>query len=120
MVKVCVCGGRDYMDRDFANHLLDEINNELGITLLMHGAATGADSLADDWAFNNEIPVLLFRPMWAKYGKSAGPIRNGQMIEIGKPDLVIAFPGGRGTEQMIKTAEQYCIPVRKVGEWSEQ
>ena len=36
------------------------------------------------------------------------------MIDRGKPDLVIAFPGGRGTEDMVTRAERAGIPVRRV------
>lgn len=117
MIDVCVCGGRQYNDRQFVNNTLDELHRTKTIRIVMHGDAAGADHLAHDWAFNNDIPVMIFRANWAKYGKSAGPLRNGQMTKVGKPNIVIAFPGGRGTENMIKTAEQFCIDVQRVGEW---
>lgn len=50
-----------------------------------------------------------------KYGKSAGPIRNQTMLDDGKPDLVLAFPGGRGTADMVAKAEKHGIPVRRIG-----
>ena len=48
---------------------------------------------------------------WKKYGKSAGPLRNQRMIDEGKPDLVVAFPGGVGTADMISRAKAYNISV---------
>lgn len=52
---------------------------------------------------------------WGKeYNKNAGPIRNRQMIVEGKPDLVIAFPGGNGTNNMISQAILYKINIIKV------
>jgi hypothetical protein len=45
---------------------------------------------------------------WA--GK-AGPIRKQQMLDEGKPDLVVAFPGGRGTAHMVRIARAAGIEV---------
>jgi hypothetical protein len=35
---------------------------------------------------------------WDELGKKAGPLRNQRMLDEGKPDLVVAFPGGGGTK----------------------
>ena len=51
---------------------------------------------------------------WDTHGRGAGPIRNKQMLEEGKPDLVIAFPGGKGTANMIGQAKEAGIPVREI------
>ncbi len=51
---------------------------------------------------------------WDKFGKGAGPIRNQQMIDEGKPDLVVAFPGGTGTADMVKRAKKHGIEVIEV------
>jgi hypothetical protein len=58
--------------------------------------------------------TLSFPANWKQYGKSAGYRRNTQMLEEGKPDIVIAFPGGRGTEMMCEIAETAGITVRRV------
>jgi hypothetical protein len=49
-----------------------------------------------------------------KHGRAARPIRNQRMLDEGKPDLVVAFPGGRGTTDMIRRAERAGVPVRQV------
>ena len=51
------------------------------------------------------MPVSDLYAQWTKYGKSAGPIRNAEMLRFGKPQLVVAFPGGDGTENMIGQAK---------------
>ncbi len=51
---------------------------------------------------------------WHEHGRAAGPIRNARMIAEGRPDLVIAFPGGRGTADMVSRARKAGIEVREV------
>jgi hypothetical protein len=36
----------------------------------------------------------VYQADWKRYGR-AGPIRNQEMLDKGKPDVVIACPGGR-------------------------
>ena len=103
-MRVLVCGGRDYQDMQRVYSVLDEIHAYKPITVLIHGNARGADSFADDWAAG-KVETLTFTPLWKEHGKSAGPRRNQKMLEEGKPDLVIAFPGGRGTADMVRRAE---------------
>lgn len=103
-MKVIVCGGRDYQDRERVFSTLDEIHAETPITMLIQGGAKGADDLAFRWGMHvkgGHMELLTVHAEWEKYGRRAGPIRNAQMLEE-KPDLVIAFPGGRGTANMIR------------------
>lgn len=76
--------------------------------------AKGADELGFDWAISRGVVTERYRADWDKFGKSAGPIRNQQMLTKGVPDLVIAFPGGVGTADMINRAEKAGIPVKRV------
>jgi hypothetical protein len=82
--------------------------------LIIHGAAMGADRWADVWAARVNVPVKRFRANWDRYGKSAGPRRNQKMLDEGKPDLVIAFPGGSGTADMVDRARTAGIPVTEI------
>ena len=109
MRRVLVCGGRDYKDFDAVCRALDP----LPITHLIEGGATGADSLARQWAVRNSIPFTTYEANWETHGRAAGPIRNKAMLDDGKPDLVVAFPGGRGTANMIKQAEQAGVRVQR-------
>jgi hypothetical protein len=59
--------------------------------VIIHGGAKGADTLADQWAITNWVKIEEYKPNWEKHGKAAGPIRNKQMLDEGKPDLVIAL-----------------------------
>ncbi len=70
--------------------------------------------MAREWAEARRVPVQTFRPDWKRFRRAAGPIRNKQMITEGKPDLVVAFPGGRGTANMVELARAAGVPVRLV------
>ena len=110
-MKVLVCGGRDYNDKARLFAVLDELlMDDLDMSIIQ-GAARGADSLAGEWAKFRGVPQQVFPAQWDKYGKSAGFRRNEQMLEEGKPDLVVAFNGGRGTQMMIQLALRAGVRV---------
>lgn len=113
-MKVLVTGGRNFSDRVLLFKSLDEIHTEYGFDTLIHGGAKGADSLSGEWAKTKDIKVLVFPADWKRYGKSAGMIRNKQMINE-LPNLVIAFPGGKGTANMVRIAEKSEIKVIIIG-----
>src|SRR5690606_11824331 len=78
---------------------------------LVHGGAPGADSeAAYVAAYLLEWPVEAHPADWQRHGRAAGPIRNQQMVDSGA-DLVIAFPGGRGTADLIRRAPGIPVPV---------
>ena len=87
-------------------------------TLVIHGAAAGADSLAGEWAEARGIPIREFPPDWTafKNRRSVGPIRNAQMLAEGRPDLVVAFAGARGTAGMVRLAREAAVQVIEVPE----
>jgi hypothetical protein len=111
---VLVCGGRDYKDYAEVSRILHDLHIERPITMLIHGAAAGADSLADIWARANNIPIKSRRANWVRDGNSAGPIRNGLMLRLDKPHLVVAFPGGKGTAHMVGIAKKAGVRVIEI------
>jgi hypothetical protein len=112
-MKVLVCGGRDYNDQSAAWGFLDGYRAR--ISLLISGGARGADTLAERWAANNRIDTEIFRADWNTHGRKAGFLRNKQMLDEGRPDVVIAFPGGRGTAMMKQLARDAGVPVIEAG-----
>lgn len=110
-MRVLVCGGRDFNDPLTLGSWLGGIHKDHGITLIIEGGARGADTLARQFGQFAGIPVQTFPADWQKHGKGAGPIRNAQMLREGRPDLVVAFPGGRGTANMIEQARKAGIRV---------
>lgn len=112
-MKVLVCGGRYYSDRRTLYGVLDGFHAEKPITELISGAASGADTLAAEWARSRGINLTEFPANWKSHGSSAGPRRNKLMLKQ-NPDVVIAFPGGRGTDHMCTIAEDAGVFVQRV------
>lgn len=104
-LAVLVCGGRDYGDRAAVYGALDKINRLQPVDIVIQGGATGADYLGDKWARNREIACHREPAKWNAYGKSAGHRRNAVMAtmlaNMPGAKICLAFPGGRGTENMI-------------------
>lgn len=140
-MRVLVCGGRyfgdvsdsrrpDFKERHdegvFIIQTLDRFAEENSIyytpddnwlptdITIISGGATGVDDRALDWAAINWTPFMLYKADWHKHGKAAGFIRNKQMLEEGKPDLVIAFPGGKGTANMVNIARKAGVEVKEI------
>lgn len=113
-MRVLVCGGRDFSDAPTVCSVLNEIHRRRNIDLIIHGAARGADKLAEEYAISRNIRFVRFKAEWGRYGGAAGPIRNKRMLIEGRPDLVVAFKGGRGTRNMIDLAYRHDVPVLDV------
>lgn len=109
-MKVLVCGGRDYQDREAIRRVLDKQHHVIAFTHLIHGTCIGVDQIAAKWAEDNGVQSVGCPAQWWKYGKAGGPIRNRRMLEL-QPDLLIAFPGGRGTANMVSQAKEANVQV---------
>ncbi len=113
-MRVVVFGGRDFHNERMAFKALDQVHKKYGITVVIDGVAAGADYLGHKWAVSRGIENVRFPAQWDKFGKSAGPIRNRQMIEEGLPDMGVAFPGGRGTDNMKSQLKTNGIKVLNI------
>lgn len=118
-MRILVCGGRDYKDTHRLVEVLTLLHEVTPIETIIEGGARGADRLARNYAQLMDIPVETYDAEWDKYGKRAGPIRNRRMIDEGKPTLVVAFPGGSGTRNMVEQATKAGIRVMDLGENDE-
>jgi hypothetical protein len=118
-MKVIICGGREFKDRYFVFKSLNEIFKSIektNITIISGGAA-GVDRFGAEWAKENKTKLLEVIPKWELYGKTAGPIRNQEMLDkLSKDsaDFVIAFPGGAGTNNMKKIAKDKGVKVIEI------
>lgn len=121
---VLVCGGRNFANRPFMADVLDNIGvgiaNCRGITEIIHGGCSGADTLAGDWAMDRGVALRIFPALWWLEGRSAGPKRNRAMLDylMKQPPerLVVCFPGGRGTDNMRRLAEDAGVQVLIAGD----
>jgi hypothetical protein len=110
-VRALVCGGRGYDDADALSQFMDELAQRITIDAVIDGDARGADRMAGEWACRRDIENIKFRAEWEKLGRKAGPIRNQFMLDEGRPDVVVAFPGGWGTADMVRRARLAGVEV---------
>ena len=106
-MKILVCGGRTFNDMSALIKALQSYK----VTAIIHGCAAGADTLGGLYARMRGLPEIRVPPNWEYHNRAAGVIRNKWMLEFCQPDRVIAMPGGRGTANMIKQAQDQGIPV---------
>jgi hypothetical protein len=113
-MRLLVCGSRDWTD---GYPIRAVLGSYVGETLI-HGAARGADSIADAIGDLFQMEIEKFPADWKGHGRAAGPIRNKLMLTEGKPDVVWAFKDGfdhsmatGGTENMVRIAKEAGIPT---------
>lgn len=111
-IRILVTGGRAYADRTTLHAALEDYPE---IEALAQGGACGADALAREWAKRRGVTVATYLADWKALGRGAGPHRNQRMLEEFRPDLVLAFAGGRGTLDTVTRARAMGIEVRSVG-----
>lgn len=112
--RVLVCGGRNYADSIHVCDVLGQYHAACPIFLLIQGGANGADFHAKNWAHSAKVECVTVPAEWDVYGHRAGPIRNQKMIDDYGPDVVIAFPGGHGTRDMLRRARSAGVPVIEI------
>lgn len=108
-MKLAVVGSRDFDDYEFLKKMLDYHP----CSQIISGGARGADVLAKRYAAEQGIPIKEFMPDWSIHGKSAGYLRNEQIIEAS--DELVAFwnSTSRGTKHSIDLAKKVGKPVYK-------
>lgn len=120
-MRILVCGSR-YWDDEKIVHIVLNGYYEPGVTVI-DGMAKGADTFGYTWTqqYGEEYDINSERypADWEQYGKRAGYLRNVQMLEEGKPDLVLAFSDdlkeSRGTSMMVKLAKDAGVPTYVIG-----
>ena len=113
-MKLAIVGTRDFTDKDLFLREIEAIRSNHQIDTIISGGATGADSLAEIYAAENSIAIIIHRPEWSRYGRSAGPRRNALIVQ--DSDMMIAFWDGksRGTLSSINLAKAKGIPLKIV------
>ncbi len=110
MKVVIVTGGRHYSNKERVYATLDILKPDL----IVNGGAKGADTLANQYALDKNIKCRVFEADWEEHGKSAGPIRNKEMLEAYINATVVAFEGGKGTKNCVEQAIKKSMMVINV------
>ncbi len=109
-MRVLACGDREWTN----SNLIAETLGDLPFDTIIEGEQRGADRLAREFARSWGRHFIPYPANWTRYGRAAGPIRNKQMLDSGKPDLVVAFHNhieeSKGTANMLCQAEDAGVP----------
>jgi hypothetical protein len=110
-MKISITGSREFDNYDFFKiKLLEIIQKEnLNNFSIVSGGAKGIDLLAKQFAIENKIEIFEILPDWKKYGKSAGLIRNKEIIEKSDFNIIFWNSKSKGTKFNI----DYCIKNNK-------
>jgi hypothetical protein len=104
---ILVTGGREFGD-ELRVH--EALHAQFPIDILIEGGARGADRLARYWAIRNGVHYATVPALWDIFENAAGPMRNSAMLLL-RPTKLVAFPGGRGTADMVSKAKKAGVPV---------
>jgi YspA, cpYpsA-related SLOG family len=104
-MRLLVCGDRNWDDFRAVKR---EIKRRMP-EVVIEGEAPGADTMARLAAEELGIPVLPFPAQWEKFGRAAGPIRNTQMLDEGRPTEMIGFHSNINKSRGTKNMMQQCI-----------
>lgn len=110
--NVGIVGSRNFTDYKLFCKVIDEWTKTNGpITKIISGGCRGADTMAERYAKEWNIPAVVFNAEWEEYGKSAGFVRNKKIVE--DSTCIIAFPSknGKGTQNTIELAKERSIDV---------
>lgn len=112
--KLMICGSRSIKDKAWIFNQINEyvkilkeagrltdITSELEI---IHGGASGVDSIADFWAKSHNLKISVVKPDWNIYGKSAGIRRNKIMVDMADYVLILWDGISKGTKSDIDFA----------------
>jgi len=108
-MKVAIVGSRSFSDYKIFSEFMEDLteNKHLAIDEIISGGAKGADSLAEIYTKDKGIPIEIVKPDWNNLGKSAGLVRNRDIIM--RCDVCVAFWDGEshGTKHDIDLCKEF-------------
>lgn len=125
-MRLLICGDRHWEDFHIItttlHGFLSDAATNFDKLVIIEGCAKGADSIACHWYDGRDrrprhelVKHEHYPADWETHGKPAGPIRNRQMLGVGKPDIVVAFhddlDNSKGTKDMVDIAKAAKVPV---------
>lgn len=108
MINLGIVGYRGYTNyEEFSQHI-DEYIKEIGKPdFIISGGARGADTMAEKYALEHQIPTKIFKPDWDKHGKAAGIMRNTDIIQNSTHVIAFLSPKSIGTVDSINKAKKF-------------
>ncbi len=124
--RILITASREWSDKDIIFHALNERLMEHSYVTVIQGDCTGGDLISKEWAQARILTGMRlgeafirlesYAAPWDELGKSAGPIRNKYMVQLGADEcLAFPLPQSRGTIGCMKLAQAAGIPVINLG-----
>ena len=91
-MKLLITGSRKFDNYKVLKQAIEEVQKLQGekITIVLHGGAKGADTLAQSWAEENKVPTQIIKPDYKKHnGKTAPLIRNIELVKLADCTLAL-------------------------------
>lgn len=112
-MKIAIIGSRSFTDYTLLCTTVDAhlAKYKLRATQIVSGGAKGADKLAEKYALENQLEMIIYKPDWEAFGKRAGIIRNTYIVE--NSELIFAFWDGvsKGTKNTIDQSLALGTPI---------
>lgn len=108
--RVLIYGSRTWMDPEPIRALVNGLDDD---AVVISGGAAGADFWGMQAARQRGLAFVVYPAQWGEHGKAAGPIRNQQMLDEGKPTRAVGFRStGRstGTDDMTRRLVKAGVP----------
>lgn len=114
MIKLAIVGYRNYNDyNDFSNKINNWIKEKnITVGTIISGGASGTDSLAERYAKENKIKIIIYHADWNKYGKAAGPLRNTKIVDNSTHVVAFVSKNSIGTYDTINKAKNKKLIVK--------
>lgn len=112
-MRLIICGGRHFRDMALVERELTRIHAANPIDVLVHGGSAGIGMPAEAWGNEHDVHIVRYPPCRCS-GRSSDARRDMFMLSDGRPDAILAFPGGRRTKALVQMAEAQGIPVISV------
>ncbi len=115
LFRVCICGCRDFTNYEFFKEkCLFLLKNKLPNVIIVSGGAQGADTLAEQFAKEYNLKNEIFKADWEKYGRSAGPKRNEEMVKVSNGVIAFWDYKSKGTKTTIDFSKKYNVSCKIV------
>ncbi len=106
--NLAIVGHRHFYDYSLLDEHLDGWIDEHGhIDLIVCGGASGADYLAERWADNNAVPILVFHEEWS------AP-RTG-LVDVGRTEATYTL-----TQKIVQAATHLIAFVGEDSKWTHR
>jgi hypothetical protein len=114
-MRIIVSGGRSHCDLELVQRELTKLHLRMPIDVVIHGCCGARAGAIEHWARLQGLGVVRYPPNWERFGHRGEILRNSFMLKDSRPDLVVAFPGGHGTADLVQRARNAGVMVLEIG-----